>query len=101
MKTATELAQSLLAAARVAPMETSRLAAAIIDGSAPRAIVREYARAIASMAISFPRRIAAVLAVCDDDVVRGSLLANLLEEEGVVSFAPETGLRIEPARLHA
>lgn len=100
MTAATEFAQSLLATARTKPIETSGFVAAVLDGSASRAAVQAYARTIASLAVSFPRRLAAVFAICDDHEVRQSLLANLLEEEGVVAFSPETPLVVDPARAH-
>lgn len=100
MTAATEFAQSLLAAARLKPIETSSFVAALLDGSAARTTVQAYARTMASLAVSFPRRLAAVLAICNDADVRQSLLANLLEEEGVVSFSPETGVVFDPDRAH-
>jgi pyrroloquinoline quinone (PQQ) biosynthesis protein C len=100
MTAATEFAESLLASARVAPAETNPIVAGVIDGRLSRETVRRYAVAIAAMAESFPRRISSVLAFCDDDAVRQSLLGNLLEEEGVVGFVPAEGVRIVPERRH-
>lgn len=97
---ATELAESLLAAARFAPVERNPLVRAVAAGTLSRDALRMYVQWMASMALGFPRRIAAVLAVCDDADVRRLLIGNLLEEEGVVAFVPEEGVRIEPARRH-
>lgn len=101
MKAATELGESLLAVARVGPMESNPLVRAVIDGSLSREALRHYLTRVASMALAFPRRIAAVLAVCDDPAVRRFLLANLLEEEGVVAFEPGAGVTVVEARRHA
>jgi pyrroloquinoline quinone (PQQ) biosynthesis protein C len=100
MTAATDLAESLLAVARVAPMQTNAFVAGVIEGRASRDAVRRYATTIASMAEAFPRRICAVLSICDDFDVRRSLLGNLLEEEGVVGFVPEEGVRIQNERRH-
>jgi pyrroloquinoline quinone (PQQ) biosynthesis protein C len=101
MTAATEFAESLLASARIAPVETNPIVAGVVEGRLSRDTVRRYALAIAAMAESFPRRISSVLALCDDRAVRESLLGNLLEEEGVVGFVPAEGIRIDPDRRHA
>ncbi len=100
MKAATEFAEALLAAARTAPVERNPIVRGIASGTLSGEALRRYVISIASMAAGFPRRIAAVLAICDDLDVRRALLGNLLEEEGVVGFVPEEGVRIEPARRH-
>ncbi|MEA2464525.1 MAG: pyrroloquinoline-quinone synthase [Acidobacteriota bacterium] len=100
MTAATEFAESLLASARLAPVETNPIVAGVIDGRLSRGTVRRYALALAAMAESFPQRISSVLSLCDDYAVRRSLLGNLLEEEGVVGFVPAEGVQIEPERRH-
>lgn len=101
MTAATEFAETLLAAARVAPVETNPIVSGVADGTLPREVVRQYAVSIAAMADAFPRRISAVLSICDDLEVRRSLLGNLLEEEGVVEIVHELGVRIDHERRHS
>src|SRR5215210_2138035 len=100
MTAATEFAESLLAAARVAPVEANPIVAGISEGRLSRDTVRRYAIALSAIAESFPQRITAVLSICDDQDVRRALLGNLLEEEGVVGFVPAEGIRIDPERRH-
>lgn len=100
MKAATELGESLLAVARVAPTESNPLVRAIVGGTLSREALRAYITRLASMALAFPRRIAAVLSVCDDPAVRRCLIANLLEEEGVVAFEPAHGVTVVEAKRH-
>ncbi|HEX8253121.1 MAG TPA: iron-containing redox enzyme family protein [Thermoanaerobaculia bacterium] len=100
MKAATDFVESLLAVSRVAPMAEHPFVRSVIDGSLSREALKRYAIDIASIAHVFPKRLAAVLSLCDDAAVRRSLLANLLEEEGVVAFVPAEGVRIVEARRH-
>jgi pyrroloquinoline quinone (PQQ) biosynthesis protein C len=100
MTAGTELAESLLAAARVSPVEANPIVTGVVAGTLPREVVRRYAVTIAAMAEAFPRRICAVLSICDEADVRRSLLGNLLEEEGVTAILPEHGLRVDPERRH-
>ncbi|HEX8618331.1 MAG TPA: iron-containing redox enzyme family protein [Thermoanaerobaculia bacterium] len=100
MTAATDFAESLLAVARVAPMHTNAFVAGVIEGRASREAVQRYALALAGIAETFPHRICAVLSLCDDFDVRRSLLGNLLEEEGVVGYVPEQGVRIQHDRRH-
>ncbi len=100
MTAGTDFAESLLAAARVAPVQTNPIVAGVTAGTLPREVVRQYALMIAAMAEEFPRRICAVLSICDDLAVRRSLLGNLLEEEGVVEIVREAGVRIDHERRH-
>jgi pyrroloquinoline quinone (PQQ) biosynthesis protein C len=100
MTAATDFAESLLATARVAPVEANPVVAGVIEGRLSRDAVRRYAIALTSIAESFPRRISAVLSICEDHDGRRSLLNNLLEEEGVTGFVPAEGVRINPDRRH-
>jgi pyrroloquinoline quinone (PQQ) biosynthesis protein C len=100
MKAATDLAQALLQAARPAPIETNPFLASVKAGLASGEAVRRYATALANMAIAFPYRIASVLAICAHPEVRRSLLGNLMEEEGVVSYLPGSGVTIAIPRSH-
>ncbi|HYO79394.1 MAG TPA: iron-containing redox enzyme family protein [Thermoanaerobaculia bacterium] len=100
MKAATDFVESLLAVSRVAPMAEHPFIRSVIDGSLSREGLKQYAIQIASIAHVFPKRLAAVLSLCDDAAVRRSLLANLLEEEGVVAFVPAQGVQIVEARRH-
>lgn len=100
MTAVTELEESLLTVARVAPAEANPIVSGVVHGRLPIETIRRYAIAITAMAEVFPRRLAAVLSICDDPDVRRSLLGNLLEEEGVVGFVPAEGVRIDPERRH-
>lgn len=100
MTAATEFVESLLAVSRVAPMETHPFVRAVADGSLSREALKQYAIQIAGVATVFPKRLAAVLSLCDDTPVRRSLIANMLEEEGVVGFVPAEGIRVVEARRH-
>ena len=100
MKAATEFAQELIGAASPTPMADQPFVRAVIRGELSREALKSYAVDTFAVASSFPLRISAVLSICDHPEVRRSLIANLLEEEGVVGFVPAEGLRIEPARRH-
>lgn len=100
MTAVTDFAESLLASARIAPVERNPIVAGISEGSLSRDTVRRYSIALTAIAESFPQRISSVLSICDDQGVRRALLGNLLEEEGVVGFVPAEGVRIDPERRH-
>ncbi len=100
MTAATDFADSLLAIARPAPAESNPVVAGLVAGRLSRDVVRRYGIALAAIAESFPRRICAVLAICDDDDGRRSLMNNLLEEEGVTRFVPAEGMQIDAERRH-
>jgi pyrroloquinoline quinone (PQQ) biosynthesis protein C len=100
MTAVTEFAESLLAVARVAPAKANPIVAGVSEGRLSRETVRRFAIQLTAIAESFPRRITAVLSICDNEEVRRSLLGNLLEEEGVVGFVPAEGVRIEHERRH-
>lgn len=99
MTAGTEFAHSLLDAARM-PVESNPLVTRIADGTLSRDLLRQYSISLASIAESFPKRITAVLSICDDMNVRRSLLGNLLEEEGVVAFVPAEGVQVQEERRH-
>ena len=96
----TEFAAALLAAARRAPMETNPFVQAVIQGEVSREDIKAFAIFLTVVAAEFPKRIAAVLAICENDEVKRSLLGNLLEEEGVVAYVPGEGVRIDRERAH-
>lgn len=75
------LAKDLLAAARV-DVTTTPLLQSVRSGNCSRDLLRDYLLQLMARAVAFPRMLGAMLALCDEQVVRQSLLANLLEEEG-------------------
>lgn len=96
----TEFAAALLAAARRAPMATNPFVDAVIRGEASRDEIKAFAIFLTVIAADFPKRIAAVYTICEHQELKRSLLGNLLEEEGVVAYAPGEGVRIDRARAH-
>ncbi|MDP9195021.1 MAG: iron-containing redox enzyme family protein [Acidobacteriota bacterium] len=100
MKADTDLAATLLAVARRGPMETNPFVQAVVRGEISREEIKNFAIFLTTVAAVFPKRIAAVLAICDDAEVKRSLLGNLLEEEGVVAYVPGEGVRIDYERAH-
>lgn len=97
----TEFAATLLAVARRGPMETHPFIQAFVRGDISREEIKAFAIFLTTVATLFPKRIAAVLAICDDAEVKRSLLGNLMEEEGVVAYAPGEGVRIDKERAHS
>lgn len=97
----TEFAATLLAAARRGSMETHPFIEALARGDISRDEIKGFAIFLTTLATLFPKRIAAVLAICDNAEVKRSLLGNLMEEEGVVAYAPGEGVRIDPDRAHS
>lgn len=97
----TEFAATLLAVARRGPMETHPFLQAFVRGDISREEIKAFAIFLTTLATLFPKRIAAVLAICDDPEVKRSLLGNLMEEEGVVAYAPGEGVRIDQDRAHS
>jgi len=55
------------------------------EGTISRDAIRRYAIDTWLLSITFPRRLAALIAMCENDAVRAELLHNLLEEEGFVA----------------
>jgi pyrroloquinoline quinone (PQQ) biosynthesis protein C len=100
MKADTEFAAALLAAARRAPMATNPFIQAVVLGEASREEIRAFAIFLTVVSAAFPKRIAAVYSICENDEVKRSLLGNLLEEEGVVAYVHGEGVRIDRERAH-
>lgn len=100
MTAGTDFVDSLLAVARPAPIETHPFIVALRNGSLSTEAVRDYAVAIARIGGAFPYRLASVLAVCDHQEIRRSLISNLLEEEGVVGYTPGEHVRVDSKRRH-
>jgi pyrroloquinoline quinone (PQQ) biosynthesis protein C len=98
---ADDFKQQLLAAARDADIAKNPFVRGVHEGSYPPASFSRYATELAHLTAGFPRQLAAVLAHCEVVEVRRSLLANLLEEEGVVSFSAGDGLVADHNRSHA
>jgi pyrroloquinoline quinone (PQQ) biosynthesis protein C len=73
---------------------------AVHDGTCSVAVLQAYALDLATLAEGFTRQLSWILAHCDDRAVRHSVLANLLEEEGVVSFRAHGGLVAPLERAH-
>ncbi|MGH9942584.1 MAG: TenA family transcriptional regulator, partial [Pyrinomonadaceae bacterium] len=98
---ADDFKQQLLAAARERDLSTNPFVRGVHKGSYSRGSFCRYASELARLTSGFPRRLAAILARCEVFEVRRSLLANLMEEEGVVSFSAEGGLVADRSRSHA
>lgn len=98
---ADDFKQQLLAAARDSDIAANPFVRGVHEGLYPRASFSRYAAELAQLTAGFPRQLAAILARCEVPEVRRSLLANLLEEEGVVSFSAGGGLVADQARSHA
>jgi pyrroloquinoline-quinone synthase len=77
----------------------AKLPQLIASGTASTELLRHYAAQLWSLAAGFSNRLAKVWSVCDDTAVRASLLQNMLEEEGVVSFRTSE-LILDPQRHH-
>src|SRR4051794_3484004 len=72
--------------------------AALREGTVAGDAIRRYAIDTWQLSTTFPRRLAALIAMCEDDRVRAELLHNLLEEEGFV--ARDGVLTQDPERRH-
>jgi len=94
-------ADELLAAASGRPIEENPFVARVCSGEASRDEVRSFAIHFAASTQSFVRTLYTILAVCTDAAVRQSLIGNVLEEEGTISFAVGEGARFDPERRHA
>ncbi|HKO00086.1 MAG TPA: iron-containing redox enzyme family protein [Thermoanaerobaculia bacterium] len=94
-------ADELLAAASARPVDENPFVRRVCDGTATREELRSFAVHLAASAESFVRSLHAILAICDEASVRQSLIANVLEEEGAVSFAIGDGATFDPERRHA
>lgn len=97
--TETTFADELIVAARPRPIDENPFMVSVVRGEASGEQIRRYAAQLAGIAAGFPRVLSMVLAVCDEPRVRHHLIANLLEEEGVVSFDGRQ-LLFDPRRSH-
>jgi pyrroloquinoline quinone (PQQ) biosynthesis protein C len=93
-------AETLIAAAQPFPVDANPLIVAVRTGQCTREDIRTFAIHSTRTAEAFPRVMCAVLGVCDEPRIRRALIANLLEEEGAVGWAPGEGLVFDPARHH-
>jgi pyrroloquinoline quinone (PQQ) biosynthesis protein C len=73
---------------------------AIRDGRCPIEAVRAYAIDLVALAEGFPPLLSWILASCDQREARLAVLANLLEEEGVLAFGEQSGIVAPPGRSH-
>ena len=96
----TDFAEALLAAARPEAGVGDPFIEALVTGQMTGEGVRSYAMALVAIATGFPRRLAAILSICDHLEVRWSLIGNLLEEEGVTGYDPGAGVRVVCERRH-
>jgi len=101
MKADTEFAATLLAAARPPAGASDAFVDALLAKRMSREAIRRYALALFAIAAAFPRRLAEILTLCDESEVRYSLLANLLEEEGVIGYDTAGGVRVARDCSHA
>lgn len=92
--------QRLLDEARHVSIASNPFVRGVRDGLYPRAALRPYAAGVAVAAEKILYTLAAILAYCDRAEVRRELLANLLEEEGVVSYRCGEGIEADPERHH-
>ena len=92
--------QQLLAAARSCDIAANPFVRGVHEGRYPRDSFSRYGVELAHLTAGFTLRLAAILSRCEVVEVRRPLLANLLEEEGVVSFSAEGGLVAERSRSH-
>lgn len=86
MMSSQALRLALRDAAAVKNTTESKWVQAVRDGTAPLGELARYAGALWMLADGFPKRLSAVLAHCDNQAIRLSLLKNLLEEEGVQRY---------------
>lgn len=98
--TETAFADELLAISRPFDIRDSPFLRGVERGTCPPEVVRDYAIYIMAAAFAFPNVLAAILTACDDTAVRKVILGNLLEEEGVVAYAPGQGVTVEDGRRH-
>lgn len=101
MNSVTDFAQSLLEVARPFDVSRNPLLVALREGSLSSEALKRYCVTTARSAIAFPRVLASVLAICPEPRVREALIGNLLEEEGVQSFAAGQRITVDPQRRHA
>jgi pyrroloquinoline quinone (PQQ) biosynthesis protein C len=93
-------AESLHAAALPQKLETHPFVIRVREGAATREEIRSFALHMASATETFARALHAILSICPEPSVRHSLIANVLEEEGMVSFVPGEGAKFERNKHH-
>ena len=93
-------AQMLAAEARRRDMAQNPFVVAVADGSCPREVLQEWACDTVAMSRQFIFALCRILSLADHPAVRRSLLHNLLEEEGVVSYTPGGSMHIDPEMRH-
>lgn len=99
MSSATEFAKTLLSAAQPFPPDRNPVVRRVVDGPVSRAALQPFASMLVTMAEQFPLSICALLGTCRTPRVREALIANLLEEEGVIAAAGQ-GVRIDREQSH-
>ncbi|HEV7764441.1 MAG TPA: iron-containing redox enzyme family protein [Thermoanaerobaculia bacterium] len=92
-------AESLFAAARPHNIETHPFVIRIREGLLTREEIASFALHIASSTASFVRALHAILSICPNPIVRHSLIANVLEEEGMTTYIPGQA-QFDPDRHH-
>jgi len=94
-----DFAQQLLEAASFRTPRQSAFFRNIQQGAYPRQALSPYATGIYCLARSMPGHLGRIHGACPDPGLRLHVLANLLEEEGVRSFA-DGKLRADPGARH-
>jgi pyrroloquinoline quinone (PQQ) biosynthesis protein C len=93
-------AEALYAAARPRDIETNPFIMRVREGAATREEVHDFALHLTSATESFVRSLHSILSICPDPDVRHSLIANVLEEEGMIAYVPGQGAKFDPERHH-
>lgn len=93
-------AEALYAAARPHPIESHPFIVEVREGKATEEAIRNFALHLTSATDSFVRALHAILSICPDPLVRHSLIANVLEEEGMTGYVPGQGATFDPERHH-
>ncbi|HYE73417.1 MAG TPA: iron-containing redox enzyme family protein [Blastocatellia bacterium] len=96
-----DLRQQLIAATARYDIAVNPFVEGIGEGIYPQSSLHHFGKVVVEMASAFPYTLAAILSCCDNLDVRQSLLANLLEEEGGVSFKAGSGLVVDRTRRHS
>lgn len=86
--------------ARREDVANAALVRAVRDGSCPRSVAQAYMTELAELASGFPSVLASIVALCPDRRTRLTVLANLLEEEGVERFEAHGAMVAPEASNH-
>ena len=97
----TSFVETLLQSARPYPIAENPFVVSLRRGECTGEQIRRYAGMIAVAAIGFPRVLSKILTHCDRQDVRASVLANLMEEEGIVRYRAGEGIVVDARRNHA